>query len=143
MVRKRTLSRGASDTIPAGPRGLQPQLHQPKSAAHPPVLRQTSLAARLQRLDGCIPATLSFRSCRATFGQSHRQSLLASLSWAPEGCQKQGRGSMILLLRVRQDYTSRADEASIIRTKISMTGPFDCSLAYLAYSPGANTALDE
>lgn len=37
---------------------------------------------------------------------------------------------MILLLRVRQDYTSRADEASIIGTKISMTGPFDCSLAY-------------
>lgn len=49
--------------------------------------------------------------------------------WTPEGCQKQGRDAIILLLRVRQDYTSRADKAST-RTKISMTGPFDCSLAY-------------
>lgn len=59
--------------------------------------------------------------------------------------EKQGRDGRTLLLQVHYlglPHTSRANKA---RTKISMTGPFDCSLAHPGpmYSPGANSLLHE
>lgn len=43
-----------------------------------PVLRQLSLAARSQRLDGCTPATLPFRSCRISLNWAGYSAYIAT-----------------------------------------------------------------
>lgn len=129
IAHKRTPTRGASDMIPVSPRGMQPQLRQMKVAVH------LSGRCRWQRdynaSIAAYPPLSPFGAAGLVLEREPRLEFAHQpLVDAGESFQKQDRDAIILLLHVHQDYTSCVDKASI-RTKISMTGPFDCSLAYL------------